>query len=73
MAANETIYTPSELAKILKVHPETIRKTFRDTQGVIAIGNRKPRSGRRAHVTLRIPQSVAFRVFGDFGGAKESA
>jgi hypothetical protein len=60
-APQEIFYTPAELAKALKVHPETIRKTFRDEPGVLKLGGPTQR-GRRARFTLRIPASVAARV-----------
>jgi hypothetical protein len=62
-AANELLYTADELAKAKKVHPTTIRKLFVNEPGVIRFGMGH-RHGRRQYYTLRIPHSVAERVFG---------
>jgi hypothetical protein len=56
---NEPHYTPSELAKLWGVDPETIRNVFRNEPGVLKLGNN---GGKRTYVTLRIPESVAERV-----------
>jgi len=59
----EPKFTPEELAQIHKLHPSTIRKLFVDEEGVIRLGH--PGLGRRRqYFTLRIPASVAARVFG---------
>jgi hypothetical protein len=62
-AINERIYTSEELAGFWKLHPTTIRKLFVDEPGVIRLG-RGSWHGKRQHYRLRIPQSVADRVFG---------
>ena len=59
---NETVYTPVELAKLKKLHPTTIRQIFLDEPGVIRLGH-EARGRRRQYFTLRIPESVADRVF----------
>lgn len=59
---NEPVFTAGELALRTKLHPETIRKMFRDEPGVLRIGGRS--RTRRQHFTLRIPQTVAERVLG---------
>jgi hypothetical protein len=59
----EIVYTANELARARKLHPSTVRKIFVREPGVIRLGH--PRSsGRRQRFTLRIPASVAERVFG---------
>ena len=61
--ADETVYTPAEVAKLKKLHPGTIREIFLDEPGVIRLGH--PAKGtRRQYFTLRIPASVVARVFG---------
>jgi hypothetical protein len=55
----EKHYAPAELAEIWGVDPETIRNIFRDEPGVLKLGNN---GGKRAYITLRIPESVAERV-----------
>jgi len=62
-AVDEPVYTPSEIAKLKKLHPGKIREIFLDEPGVIRLGH--PTSGRkRQYFTLRIPASVVARVFG---------
>jgi len=60
---DEPIYTAEELARSRKLHPATIRKLFVDEPGVLRLGH-PARGGRRQYFTLRIPESVAQRVFG---------
>ena len=62
-AIDEPVYTPEELAKLKKLHPATIRKTFIDEPGVMRLGHSSV-GRRRQYFTLRIPASVAARVFG---------
>jgi len=58
----ELVYTPDELAAAKKLHPSTVRKLFIDEPGVIRLGHHAGRK-RRQYFTLRIPASVAQRVF----------
>jgi hypothetical protein len=62
-AINEPVFTAEELARSRKLHPSTIRKMFLDEPGVIRLGH-SGRRGKRQYFTIRIPQSVAERVFG---------
>jgi hypothetical protein len=55
-AIDEPVHTVEEIAQSKKLHPSTVRKRFKDEPGVLLWG-----SGRRR--TLRIPRSVADRVF----------
>jgi hypothetical protein len=59
---NEQVFTAEEIAKAKKLHPATIRKLFIDEPGVIRLGHHAGRK-RRQYFTLRIPASVAQRVF----------
>jgi hypothetical protein len=61
-AIDEPVFTAEELARSRKLHPATIRKLFVDEPGVIRLGHRG-RTDRRQYFTLRIPHSVAERVF----------
>jgi hypothetical protein len=61
------IYTPKELGKLWKLSENSIRRLFIDEPGVFLIGSSNPR-GRRGYVTLRIPESVALRVWRRRGG-----
>jgi len=58
----EVVYTAEELAATKKLHPSTIRRMFADEPGVIRFG-REASANRRQYFTLRIPASVARRVF----------
>jgi hypothetical protein len=60
---NEPIFTTQELARRKRVHSSTIRRLFTHEPGVIRLG-RGHGPDHRQHFTLRIPQSVADRVFG---------
>jgi hypothetical protein len=61
-ALSEHVFTAEELAERTKLHPSTIRKLFIDEPGVIRLGRTGFRQ-RRQYFTLRIPVSVANRVF----------
>lgn len=61
-AIDEKVFTSSELAERVKLHPTTIRKMFQDEAGVIRLG--RPGRHKRQYYVLRIPASVAARVFG---------
>ena len=61
--AFERHYTPKQLADLWLLDECTIRRLFLNETGVMKYGNSYPRSGRRAYVTLRIPESIARRVY----------
>ena len=61
-AIEEEIFTSEELAASKKLHPSTIRKMFMNQPGVIRLGH-AAFGERRQYFTLRIPASVAHRVF----------
>jgi hypothetical protein len=58
----EVFFTAIEIAKQRKLCPDTIRKLFMDEPGVLRLGS-PGRRGKRQRFTLRIPKSVADRVF----------
>ena len=62
-SAFEEHYTPEELAAIWKLDPSTIRRMFRDEAGVMKYGRTGTIGSRREYFTLRIPRSVADRVY----------
>jgi hypothetical protein len=70
----EPFFTPEELSTFTKLHVTTIRRMFLDEPGVIRLGH-GPLRKKRQHYTLRIPQSVADRVFGRMtvGGGNANA
>ncbi len=57
----ERHYTVAEIAEILKLSRDVIRKLFEREPGVLVIGSDRTRSKRGYH-TLRIPESVAERA-----------
>ena len=59
----ETVYTPRELSQMFKFDERTIRRWFIDEPGVLKFGKEDRRDGKRQYVTLRIPSSVAMRVY----------
>jgi hypothetical protein len=60
----ERHYTVAELAKAWRLSPNTVRPWFADEPGVVRYGADKLKKGRkRTHVSLRIPESVARRVY----------
>lgn len=61
MNPRERHWTVIELATVFNLSQDTVRRLFRDEPGVFKIFHR--RRGTRIHVTLRIPESVAQRVY----------
>lgn len=59
---SEKHYTPAQLAVLWRVSADTIRRLFANEPGVIRITNINKGSKRR-YTTLRIPESVARRVY----------
>jgi len=58
---HEKHYTVKELAEKWGLSEDTIRRLFRNEPGVVRIGTRK--RGTRRFITVRIPESVALRVY----------
>ncbi len=62
--ATEPHYSVAEVAGMWKLSKSKVRKIFRDEPGVLALGEPRPKYGRRrGYVVLRIPQSVLERVY----------
>lgn len=61
MNPRERHFTCIELGTLWNVSACTVRRRFRDEPGVVVISN--PRRGCRIFETLRIPESVAERVY----------
>jgi hypothetical protein len=59
----EPHFTPQDLAEIWKLDETTIRRIFQDEAGVLKLGKANRRDGKRDYITLRIPESVAERVY----------
>jgi Helix-turn-helix domain len=52
--AEEKFYTPQEVAEVLKISVDTVRRRFRSEPGVVTFGDK--------HKTIRIPQAVLERA-----------
>ncbi len=61
----ERHFTPKELAEAWQLDEATVRRLFIDIPGVLKIGRATARAGKRSYVTLRIPQTVAERVYAE--------
>lgn len=62
--ATERHYSVVEVAELWNLSPSAVRRLFQNEPGVLAIGEPRPKFGRRrGKVTLRIPQSVFERVY----------
>jgi hypothetical protein len=61
------VYSPKQLAELWHLSEQTVRRLFQDEPGVFVLGDSNPRS-KRAYCTLRIPQSVAEKVWHERGG-----
>ena len=59
---DEQHFKPEELAERWGVSGDTIRKLFRDVPGVLVI-DRPERMHKRGYCTMRIPESIAKRVY----------
>jgi hypothetical protein len=57
----EKLYTPAELADLWALSIDTVRRLFEKEPGIVILSLRRP--GRRQYRTLRIPLSVAERVY----------
>jgi hypothetical protein len=53
------------LAGLWKFDQTTIRRMFHDEPGVMKVGKANRRDGKRDYMTLRIPESVALRVYAE--------
>ena len=63
MPATERHYSVAEVAEMWALSRNAVRRLFQNQPGVLAIGEPRPKFGRRrGYVTLRIPQSVLDRV-----------
>ncbi len=60
----ERHYTVSEVAELWSLSDNTIRKVFRDEPGVLRTQLPSLRARKRQNITLRIPESVVYRVHG---------
>jgi hypothetical protein len=59
---DEKHFSPNQIAEAWGFDAKVIRNLFRNEPGVLKLGNDKSTYRKRAHTTLRIPESVANRV-----------
>jgi hypothetical protein len=59
---NEQFRTVAEVAEMLGVSRDTVRRMFADEPGVIDLGRRNNTKGKRRYRVLRIPSAVVDRV-----------
>lgn len=59
---DEKLQTVAEVAEMLGVSTDTVRRMFADESGVIDFGRHEATRGKRRYRLLRIPQSVLDRV-----------
>jgi DNA-binding transcriptional MerR regulator len=59
---NEQFRTVAEVAEILGVSKDTVRRLFADEPGVIDLGRREANRGKRRYRVLRIPNAVVARL-----------
>lgn len=66
MSTLERHFSPKELSEAWGLSETKIRRIFRNEPGVLLIGEPSRRLGRklkRSYFTMRIPESVAIRVY----------
>jgi hypothetical protein len=60
-------YSPQFYAELWGMSPSTVIRWFQDMEGVLKL-SRPPRNGKRGRVELRIPFSLAMRVYREHTG-----
>jgi len=63
--ALETHYTLKQIAEKWGCDDETVRQTFIDEDGVLILGEQTRNDGKRAYLTIRVPESVLHRVYAE--------
>jgi len=61
----ERHYSPAELAELWNLSADTVRRMFENEPGILVFEN-PVRSSSRRFRTLRIPESIAQRVYSRF-------
>jgi hypothetical protein len=59
---DEPHYTPEQIARWWNLDTKSVRRIFRNEEGVLRFGNLRSTPRKRAYTTLRIPRSVLERV-----------
>jgi hypothetical protein len=61
----ETHYTLKQIAEKWGCDDETVRQAFIDEDGVLILGEQTRNDGKRAYLTIRVPESVLSRVYAE--------
>jgi hypothetical protein len=61
----EAHYTLKQIAEKWGCDDETVRQTFIDEDGVLILGEQTRNDGKRAYLTIRVPESVLNRVYAE--------
>jgi len=68
----EKHYSPKELSALWGLSTDTVRRLFREEEGVLLIPSRNTRRALRAnYTTMLIPESVAKRVHAKYSFGKQ--
>jgi hypothetical protein len=59
---DEQLRTVAEIAELLGVSTDTVRRVFADEPGIIDLGRHETEQHKRRYRVLRIPESVLDRV-----------
>jgi hypothetical protein len=74
LVAEQKHYQVGELAKMWGLSYSKVRRMFEEEQGVLRLGEpgrREGRAFRRRYFTMRIPESVAERVYARLTGKRK--
>ncbi|MBI3695336.1 MAG: hypothetical protein HY238_10940 [Acidobacteria bacterium] len=63
VSVTERHYTVAEIASMWNLAPDTVRRIFEREPGVLMLGETNGGKGKRRYTTIRIPESVAQRVY----------
>lgn len=63
VAFDQRHYAVPEVARLLNLHPDVIRRLFEHETGVLVLGDTATTRHKRRYKTLRIPTSVVERVY----------
>ena len=61
-ASKKEWFSVTDIASLMNLSTDTIRRMFQDEPGVLVIGDGRASRGKRKRVTLRIPKEVVERV-----------
>jgi hypothetical protein len=59
----EAHYSLKHIAEKWGCDPETVRQAFIDEDGVLILGEETRKDGKRAYLTVRVPESILNQVY----------